>query len=277
MFPILPAGSPAAADTSLPAFLVAHDGLYLRKRSLLGVSQTRVNGAEHLPAETEYVEYGLPKVRADQMARVVGFFRSIYRAQRTEALVLLLWAGEGFELFVPDQKVSLASVSHTLDAARLPAGSRVVGSIHSHGAFGPGASAIDEDDEAEFDGLHVIVGRFDRRPSYSAAIAVDGRRFAVPVTDVLERPRRLVEPPEEWCQRVKLLPPPRPSKDGGRRSWSTGVPVPLPGRGAHRVSRVDLDVALARADRLASELGLHLSVSLAPVPGSGRKVGGADA
>ncbi len=141
MFPILPAGSPAAADTDLPAFLVAHDGLYLRKRSLLGVSQTRVDGAEHLPAETEYVEYGLPKVPADQMARVVGFFRSIYRAQRTEALVLLLWAGEGFDLFVPDQKVSLASVSHTLDAARLPAGSRVVGSIHSHGAFGPGASA----------------------------------------------------------------------------------------------------------------------------------------
>ena len=43
MFPILPAGSPAAADTDLPAFLVAHDGLYLRKRSLLGVSQTKVD------------------------------------------------------------------------------------------------------------------------------------------------------------------------------------------------------------------------------------------
>ena len=92
------------------------------------------------------------------MARVVGFFRSIYRAQRTEALVLLLWAGEGFDLFVPDQRVSPASVRHTLDEAELPAGSRVVGSIHSHGAFGAWASSVDEDDEAEFDGLHVIVG-----------------------------------------------------------------------------------------------------------------------
>ena len=82
--------------------------------------------------------------------------------------------------FVPDQKVSLASVSHTLDAARLPAGSRVVGSIHSHGAFGAWASAIDEDDEAEFDGLHIVVGRFDRRPAYSAAIAVDGRPLRGP-------------------------------------------------------------------------------------------------
>ena len=110
MFPIVPAGSPAAADTSLPAFLVAHDGLYLRKRSLLGVSQTRVNGAEHLPAATEYVEYALPKVPADQMARVVGFFRSIYRAQRTEALVLLLWTGEGFDLVFLDPPYDLPEV-----------------------------------------------------------------------------------------------------------------------------------------------------------------------
>ena len=141
MFPILAAGSPEALAPSLPAFLVAHDGLYLRKRSLLGVSQTKVDGAEHLSAEKEYVEYVLPKVPVDLMARVVGFFRAIYRRQATEALVLLLWTGEGFDLFVPTQKVSLASVSHTLDEAELPSGSRVVGSIHSHGAFGAGASS----------------------------------------------------------------------------------------------------------------------------------------
>ena len=98
MFPILAAGSPEAVSPSLPAFLVAHDGLYLRKRSLLGVSQTKVDGAEHLSAEKEYVEYVLPKVPLDLMARVVGFFRAIYRRQATEALVLLLWTGEGFDL-----------------------------------------------------------------------------------------------------------------------------------------------------------------------------------
>ena len=276
MFPILPAGSPAAADTRLPAFVVAHDGLYLRKRSLLGVSQTKVDGAEHLPPVTEYVEYVLPKVPADLMARVVGFFRSIYRAQRTEALVLLLWAGEGFDLFVPDQRVGPASVSHTLVEAELPAGSRVVGSIHSHGAFGPAASSIDEDDEAEFDGLHVVVGDFDRaRPSYSAAIAVDGHRFAVRTNVVLERPRRLVEPPEDWLRRVKRLPPPRPSK--AKPTGSNGATALIPGKGTARASRVDLDVALVRADRLAAELGLHLSYRLVPVSGSSRKGGGADA
>ena len=274
MFPILAAGSPEALAPPLPAFLVAHDGLYLRKRSLLGVSQTKVDGAEHLSAEKEYVEYVLPKVPLDLMARVVGFFRAIYRRQSTEALVLLLWAGEGFDLFVPKQKVSLASVSHTLDEAELPAGSRVVGSIHSHGAFGAGASSIDEDDEAEFDGLHVVVGDFDRsRPSYSAAIAVDGHRFAIRTNVVLERPRRLIEPSEDWLRRVKLLPPPRPSKTGTALG-SNGATASVPG--TPRASRVDLDVALARADRLAGALGLHLSYWLVPLSGSSRKGGGAD-
>jgi proteasome lid subunit RPN8/RPN11 len=274
MFPILAAGSPEALAPSLPAFLVAHDGLYLRKRSLLGVSQTKVDGAEHLSAEKEYVEYGLPKVPLDLMARVVGFFRAIYRRQATEALVLLLWTGEGFDLFVPKQRVSLASVSHTLDEAELPSGSRVVGSIHSHGAFGAWASSIDEDDEAEFDGLHVVVGDFDRsRPSYSAAIAVDGQRFAIRTNVVLERPRRLVEPTEDWLRRVKLLPPPRPSKTAIALG-SNGATASVPGTA--RASRVDLDVALARADRLAGVLGLHLSYWLVPVSGSSGKGGGAD-
>jgi len=37
MFPILEAG-PGLEGAALPAFVVARDGLYLRKRSLLGVS-----------------------------------------------------------------------------------------------------------------------------------------------------------------------------------------------------------------------------------------------
>jgi proteasome lid subunit RPN8/RPN11 len=224
MFPILPAGSPAVATTSLPAFVVAHDGLYLRKQSLLGLSQTKVDGIEHLPVEKEFVEYALPKVPADLMARIVGFFRSVYRRQATEALVLLLWADAGFDCFVPAQKVSPVSVSHTLDETELPAGSRVIGSIHSHGAFGAWASSIDAADEAQFDGLHVVVGKFDRaRPTYSVALAVDGQRFDIPTNVVLERPRRLVEPPEDWLQQVKLLPPPRASRSKGKGTGSNGT------------------------------------------------------
>ncbi len=275
MFPILSAGSPDVADTRLPAFVVAHDGLYLRKQSLLGLSQTKVEGAEHLPVEKEYVEYALPKVPADLMARVVGFFRAVYRLRRTEALVLLLWRAEGFDLYVPDQQVSVASVKHRLDESALSDDHRVIGSIHSHGAFGAGASSIDADDEASFDGLHVVVGDFDRRrPSYSAAIAVDGHRFDVRPSVVLERPRRLIEPPDDWLRRVKLLPPPRPSKGGP--TGSNGATASVPATIGTRASHVDLDVALVRAGGLAEGLGYHLSYWLVPISGSSRKVGGGD-
>jgi len=63
MFPILEAG-PSLETASLPAFVVARDGLYLRKRSLLGLSQTKVGRIAHLPEGKEFLDYALPKVPA---------------------------------------------------------------------------------------------------------------------------------------------------------------------------------------------------------------------
>src|SRR6266545_4831025 len=105
MFPILEAG-PSLDRATLPAFVVARDGLYLRKRSLLGLSQTKVGRIAHLPEGKEFLDYALPKVPADLMARAVGFFRAVYRQHKTEAAALLLWRDGSFDLAVPDQKVS---------------------------------------------------------------------------------------------------------------------------------------------------------------------------
>jgi hypothetical protein len=208
------AAGPSLEGASLPAFIVARDGPYLRKRSLLGLSQAKVGRVAHLPDGKEFLDYALPKVPADLMAHAVGFFRAVYRLHKTEAAVLLLWRDGSFDLAVPDQKVSCVSVKFELLDGELPACSRLVGTIHSHGGFGAYASTTDEDDEAELDGLHVVVGDFDRRRlGYSAAIVVDGIRFHLQTGQLIERPRRLVEPPTDWLSKVKLAPPPRrPSK-----------------------------------------------------------------
>src|SRR5256712_14181393 len=139
MFPILEAG-PSLDGASLPAFVVARDGLYLRKRSLLGLSQTKVGRIAHLPEGKEFVDYALPKVPQDLMARAVGFFRAVYRLHRTEAAGLLVWRASGFDLAVPAQKVSSVSVKFDLTDSDLPAGSRLIGSMHSHGGFSAYAS-----------------------------------------------------------------------------------------------------------------------------------------
>src|SRR3990172_13290744 len=100
MFPILEAG-PSLDHASLPAFVVARDGLYLGKRSLLGLSQTKVGRIAHLPEGREFLDYALPKVPQDLMARAVGFFRAVYRLHRTEAAVLLLWRDGAFDPALP--------------------------------------------------------------------------------------------------------------------------------------------------------------------------------
>jgi len=265
MFPILVAGT-SADGAALPAFVVARDGVYLRKQTLLGESQTKVERIAHLPMEEEYVDYTLPKVPADLMARVVGFFRAVYRLHRSEALVLLVWENASFAIHVPAQRVSGSSVKFTLSEDELPVGSRLAGTIHSHGAFGAFASSIDEADEAELDGLHLVVGDLDRRrPSYSAAIAVDGHRFEASLKLVLERPRRLVEPPADWLGRVKLLPPPRPKKRPNGSTNGSSRPLPAFGSATTRPRRSELDALVEKAGRMADELGYRLSYWLVPV------------
>ncbi|NJD27919.1 MAG: hypothetical protein FIA92_06435 [Chloroflexi bacterium] len=264
MFPILEAG-PSLDRAPLPAFVVARDGLYLRKRSLLGVSQTKVGRVAHLPEGKEFVDYALPKVPADLMARAVGFFRAIYRLHKTEAAVLLLWRDGSFDLAVPDQKVSSVSVKFDVSDGELSVGSRLVGTIHSHGGFTAYASSTDEDDEAELDGLHVVVGDFDRRRlGYSAAIVVDGIRFTLKIGQLIARPRRLVEPPDDWLRKVKLAPPPRRSK--GKPSISEYVARGFkPSDEISKPSRRELEDALDRAGKMATALGYRLSYWLVPV------------
>jgi proteasome lid subunit RPN8/RPN11 len=274
MFPIVEAGSPALEGTSLPAFVVARDGLYLRKRSLLGLSQTKLDRVAHLPAAKAFLDYRLGKLPAELMGRVVGFFAAVYDRQRTEALVLLLWQDDHFEVLVPSQSATSVSVRHKLDSSSMPPGSRIAGTIHSHGDFSAFASATDEDDEADLDGLHVVVGDLLRRaPSFSAAIVVDGHRFGTRPSQVLERPRAIVPPPDEWLARVKVAPAPRP-----KRSPKAAPFKVLPGKVATVAPSPDrrrLDELLDAAASLAERLGYRLRADL--VPAYGTQEGAADA
>ena len=281
LFPIVAADESAAQNVALPAFLVARDGLYLRKRSLLGLSQVQVEGVAHLPPAREYLEYALPKLPAALVGQVVGFFRAVWARQRTEALALLSWDGSAFGLIVPEQRAGVASVRHRLESTEIPSGITLVGSIHSHGALGAGASLTDEDDEADFDGLHVVVGDIDqRRPSYSAAIVVDGRRFGCRTSLVLARPRRFPTPPVEWLLRVKQIQPAtsRKAKTNGhaRAEESSSPPWDLEPTWTWH-DRRQLDDILADAVAVAARIGESLVYSLTPIATSGSKGGTPDA
>lgn len=265
-FPIVAVDASTAEELSLPAFIVARDGLYLRKRSLLGLSQVRVDGAHHLPATSESLEYGLPKLPARLVGQVLGFFGAIWRTKQSEALVLLSWDGSGFGLIVPEQRVAAASVEHRLDPTDVPSGVQLVGSIHSHGGMSAFASLTDEEDEADADGIHIVVGDLGRRrPSYSAAIVVDGRRFGAEPSLLLERPRRRIDPPAAWLDRVKLLP--RTPKPRAKPMRSASARRSRAARDL--VAAFDaptLDALLNEASDVAAALGQQLTCELAPLP-----------
>jgi len=115
----------------------------------------------------------------------------------TEALCLLVWRDGVFDL-ASRQKVSSVSVAFERRGRRCAGRVRLVARSQP-GALAPNASSIDEDDEAELDGLHIVVGDFDRRRlGYAAAIVVDGIRFQLKTGQLIERPRRLAEAPDDW-------------------------------------------------------------------------------
>ena len=96
-------------------------------------------------------------------------------------------------------------------------------------------------------------------------LAVDGHRFEASLRLVLERPRRLVEPPTGWLERVKLLPPPRPKKRTNGSTEGTSGSLPALGSSRTRPSRSEFDSLVEKAGRMADELGYRLSYWLVPV------------
>jgi hypothetical protein len=159
----------------------------------------------------------------------------------------------------------------------VPLGTQLVGSIHSHGALSAGASLTDEADEADFDGIHVVVGDVDeRRPSYSAAIVVDGRRFGCRTSLVFERPRRFTEPQPAWLERVKpIVSAPKKAKTNGHAKPNGKAPS-MESTWTWR-DRHTLDGLLSDAVGLAAELGESLVYSLTPIATSAVKGGTLDA
>jgi hypothetical protein len=136
------------------------------------------------------------------------------------------------EVLLPDEsEVSWTgrwSVSHDIEydlPTVLPAGYVLLGDAHSHAHMSAYASAVDKDDEAYMDGLHLVVGRVDeKRPEFHLDFVMDGRRFPLEPSmflgDTAVDPAPLV--PQSWNQPVEVFRTPyverrrEPAADGGR-------------------------------------------------------------
>lgn len=168
-------------------YIVARNGIFLRKDTGLVQATVRVDRIAFLQEVTTTAKMRLPKLSAEELVRVLLFFRRVYQRHQSEAVILLHYSATTREylLHCPDQRVSAASVAYAANQ-RFP-GYQLVGTIHSHASMDAFHSGVDDHDERHFDGLHITIGRVDQ-PYFtiSCSIVVNNQRFHLEPQETIE-------------------------------------------------------------------------------------------
>ncbi|MBP9668950.1 MAG: Mov34/MPN/PAD-1 family protein [Candidatus Pacebacteria bacterium] len=160
------------------AHVVATNGVFLRIRNNWLAATVPIDVAT-LERERPQAQLLLPPIDAVVVGQVLLFFRRIYQLYRSEAAVLLHHGPAGWACTVPPQIVSAAHVHYDM-SERIP-GYSCVGTMHSHGSLVARHSSVDDADEADFDGVHIIIGDLNQRSKFSmeASLVVRSHRFCI--------------------------------------------------------------------------------------------------
>ncbi|MFH1099190.1 MAG: hypothetical protein V1723_04735 [Candidatus Uhrbacteria bacterium] len=180
MFPVYLKRDP---DDPLPeeqyAYIVGRNGAFLKTECVAFRAVVPTSALPTLAEVKEEATYLLPPIPAVMVARTIAFFRAVYRASGSEAILLVAYdpVAAEFRLVAPLQQVGPGHLHYEVPYPP-PAGCRFVGTIHSHGDGGAWHSGVDKRDEVKFDGIHATFGRVDKEAvDISAELSVAGRRF----------------------------------------------------------------------------------------------------
>lgn len=161
-------------------YIVAKEGIFLKKKLGIMESVAPVKNISTLESISSYAKMHINKIPSTSFAKVVDFFRKVYKEYSGEAIVLLFYnenTGK-YRIIPPHQKVSGASLEYNRGVSI--EGWTMIGTIHSHGSMSAFHSGTDHDDEQTFDGLHITVGRvMSDKFSLSASIIANGYRTMV--------------------------------------------------------------------------------------------------
>jgi hypothetical protein len=166
-------------------FVIAREGILLRRETSWMHATVPVDSIGVLDSEPIGVQFKVPLITSEVLHQVIAFLRAAYQRYQTEAIALLYYSEEhGWHIDVPAQKVSRYTISAYDTKLKVP-GYVCLGSIHSHADLAASHSGVDQDDEAEFDGIHITFGHCHNRfgVSVSAEVAVNGNRFGYPLLE----------------------------------------------------------------------------------------------
>lgn len=194
------AGQQQVPENENYAYIVAKDGFYIFKRNGLFESCTMIDEIPHLAEQKETFVLRAKKIPYQLIKEVMAFFYAVHKEHKSEAVVLLCYEKEEWAVYVPEQSASVTSVKYESNGNK-----RFVGSIHSHPGFGTFASGTDDRDEANFDGIHLIISRFEEvMPELACYVVINSRRFQIEpgeVIDGIPNPSQMVS--QEWLNKVK--------------------------------------------------------------------------
>lgn len=162
-------------------YIVTKNGIFLRKKLGIIDSMVKVNSIPNMKESklSSYGQINIPKIPGDIFGKICKFFLWAYKVHSGEAVVLIYYNQETnkFDIFPTKQQVTGASANYNLHG-RSHEGWNLIGSIHSHANFGAFHSSVDNDDELNFDGVHITVGNIvDQYQSIACSVVVNGNRF----------------------------------------------------------------------------------------------------
>lgn len=161
-------------------YIIAKDGIYLKKKLGVMDSIAPVKEISILQTLQPTAKMNIPKIPAVEFGRVYEFFKAVYAAHSSEAVVLLFFneTTRKYKIIAPHQKVSGAGAEY--DRGIVIEGYTMVGTIHSHANFSAFHSGTDVGDEMNFDGLHITIGHVaSNNPSITACIVANSHRVVI--------------------------------------------------------------------------------------------------
>jgi len=168
-------------------YILTKDGILLKKKVGLMESISKVDKISILGDLKPYAKLHIEKIPGPVFGKIYSFFKEVYKEFYSECVALLYYnpKTKKYKTYIPNQEVSSASVDYVKNKTFKD--HMLMCSIHSHASMSAFHSGTDSDDEKNFDGLHVTVGKMNQDTlDISASIVANGSRFIVNPLDYID-------------------------------------------------------------------------------------------
>lgn len=166
--------------------------------------RTLVPGGVRVPMKLLYDIENFFKAFMAKHVNPTGGYRAGHGDYEAMALILYNLDTQEFRVSIPNQTVSKASVSYTIDDKA--DNEIVVVDIHSHNSMGAFFSGVDDRDDRSGAWVTGVLGNLDK-PEFASVWRFNAGATKVPLTigDIFESPQLSVSPVDQtWMDKVKV-------------------------------------------------------------------------